>query len=64
MNGCRRVIQIWRACRTSGRFCSTACRSFFMRQTKTAQAHSKLMDWMPLLLVYYGPVRATLVRMY
>src|SRR6056297_684100 len=37
MNGCRRVIQIWRAWRTSGRFCSTACRSFFMRQTETAQ---------------------------
>ena len=43
MNGCRRVIQIGRACRTSGRFCSTACRSFLfvrprlrrVRQTDT-----------------------------
>ncbi len=28
----RRVIQMWRAAETTGRFCSTACRSFFARQ--------------------------------
>src|SRR5210317_1629456 len=37
MNGWRRVIQIWRACRILGRFCSTACRSFFVFQPETAQ---------------------------
>src|SRR6056297_1167242 len=37
MNGWRRVIQTWRAWRTSGRFCSRACRSFFVCQSETME---------------------------
>jgi len=37
MKGWRLVIQMWRAAATSGRFCSTARRSFFVRQPKFAQ---------------------------
>ena len=37
MKGWRRVIQMWRAAATSGRFCSAACRSFFVCQTEVAQ---------------------------
>ena len=37
MKGRRRAIQICRASRTSGRFCSTARRSFFVCQAKVAQ---------------------------
>jgi hypothetical protein len=40
MKGWRRVIQMWRAAATSGRFCSTARRSFFMRQAEVAQQSS------------------------
>ena len=31
------MIQTWRASATSGRFCSTARRSFFVRQAEAAQ---------------------------
>ena len=37
MKGWRRVIQMWRACRTSGRFCSTARRAFLVTQPEAAQ---------------------------
>ena len=37
MKGWRRAIQMWRVAATSGRFCSTARRSVFMRQTEVAQ---------------------------
>src|SRR6056297_998456 len=37
MKGWRFVIQMWRRSATSLRFCSSACRSFFMRQPETAQ---------------------------
>ena len=37
MKGWRRLIHIWRASATSGRFCSTARRSFFVCQTEAAQ---------------------------
>lgn len=37
MKGWRRLIQTSRASATSGRFCSTARRSFFVRQAKAAQ---------------------------
>ena len=38
MKGCLRPIQAWRAAATSGRFCSTARRSFFVCQIEPAQA--------------------------
>ena len=38
MKGCLRLIQTWRASATSGRFCSTARRSFFVCQIEPAQA--------------------------
>ena len=37
MKGCLCPIQIWRASATSGRFCSTARRSFFVCQTEAVQ---------------------------
>ena len=37
MKGWRRPIHIWRASATSGRFCSTARRSFFVCQAEAAQ---------------------------
>lgn len=55
MKGWRRVIQICRALRTSLRFCSTARRSFFMRQIETAKQppDRRPMDIYPLLVAQF-----------
>jgi len=55
MNGCRLVIQIWQARRTSGRFLLGCLQIFFVCLTKTAERTSdgRTMNGQLMLLWYF-----------